>query len=251
MKKTLLEIVQDILNDLDSDEVNSIDDTTESQQVAQIVKTCFEEIIGNRNWPHLKKLIQLEASNSLQRPNYLKIPELVKELLSFQYNSVKAGDTSIKYKEVVYKYPDEFLSIVNNRNSSLSTTSVITDTSGTKLIIYNNQSPQFWTSFDDESIVCDSYDAAVDDTLKQSKTQVVAYVEPTWLHEDTAIPDLPSEAFPLLQAEAKSTAFVALKQLANQKAEQKASRQQRWLSRKAWKAKGGVRYEDYGRKGRK
>jgi len=39
--------------------------------------------------------------------------------------------------------------------------------------------------------------------------------------------------------------------MANQKAEQKAGRQQRWLSRKAWRAKGGILYENYGRKGRK
>ncbi len=41
MKYTLLEIVQEILSDMDSDEVNSIDDTTESEQVATIVKSTY------------------------------------------------------------------------------------------------------------------------------------------------------------------------------------------------------------------
>jgi hypothetical protein len=36
MKKTLLEIVQDILNDLDSDAVTAIGDTIEATQVANI-----------------------------------------------------------------------------------------------------------------------------------------------------------------------------------------------------------------------
>jgi hypothetical protein len=76
-------------------------------------------------------------------------------------------------------------------------------------------------------------------------------MHPTWSHVDNAVPNLPEEAFPALVEEAKSTAFLALKQTANQKAEQKASRQQRWLSRKAWSAHGGIRYDDYGRKSRK
>ena len=37
---TLLDMVQDVLNDLDSDEVNDIDDTIEAQQIAQIIKSC-------------------------------------------------------------------------------------------------------------------------------------------------------------------------------------------------------------------
>ena len=41
MKMTLIELVQDVLNDLDSDEVNHIDDTIEAQQVAQIIKTSY------------------------------------------------------------------------------------------------------------------------------------------------------------------------------------------------------------------
>jgi len=44
-KMTVLEIVQDILNDIDGDEVNSIDDTLESEQVAQIVKSTYDAII--------------------------------------------------------------------------------------------------------------------------------------------------------------------------------------------------------------
>ena len=85
----------------------------------------------------------------------------------------------------------------------------------------------------------------------KSKTQSLCYVETEFLQEDSFIPNLPDEAFSLLQEEAKSTAFMALKQMANQKAEMKAARQQRWLSRKAWKAHGGIQYDDYGRKGKK
>lgn len=244
-------MVQDILNDIDSDEVNSIDDTVESQQVAQIIKTCYFEMIANRNWPHLRKLIQLEAANDILKPNYLTIDSRLKEVVQIEYNCVKDGSERFEYKEINFLHPDEFLRVISGRNIDNSNVEVVEDFSGAKLLILNDVAPSFWTTFDDKYIVTDSWNKNVDDTLKKSKTRCIAYMLPTWERKDESIPDLPAEAFPALLAEAKSTAFVALKQMVNQKAEQKAGRQQRWLSRKAWSIEGGVRYEDYGRKGRR
>ena len=251
MRMTLLEIVQDVLNDLDSDSVNSINDTVESEQVAAIVKSCYFEMIGNRNWPHLKKLFQLEHSGNLSRPNYLAIPVLLKELETFRYETQKEEGGRIYFSEVKYKHPEDFLSFISTRDSTATNVDVIQDFGGSKLFVVNDKAPEYWTSFDDYYIVTDSYNKAIDDTLKKSKTQCIGYLHPSWEHTDSFIPDLPAEAFPALVAEIKSTAFVNVKQMANQKAEQKASRQQRWLSRKAWRAHGGVQYDDYGRKGRR
>lgn len=251
MKKTLLEIVQDILNDLDADEVNSIDDTVEAQQVANIVKQCYQEMVSNRNWPHMRKLIQIDALGSLAKPNYLQLPENLKELVTFEYDKRTATQDKVTYQEVKYKEPEAFLRFISTRNADNDNVIEVTDFSGVKLLILNNQAPQYWTSFDDTYIVTDAYDSEVDNTLMKSKTSCVAYIMPTWIHTDDAVPDLPAEAFSALTEEAKSTASYSIKQMANQKAEQKANRQNRWLARKAWRAKGGVQYDDYGRKGRK
>lgn len=249
MKKTLFEIVDDILNDLDADKVNSITDTVESEQVAQIVQTSYYEMLGNRNWPHTRKLVQFEALGDLTKPNYLKAPEAMKELVFFKYDVRKDGETVPNLETMEYKEPEAFLHMVARRSGD--NLSQVIDFSGSTLLIFNDKAPQYWTSFDDEYVVVDSYDAAVDDTLKQSKTQCLAYISPPWVHVDTFVPDLPIEAFPALIEEAKSTAFLALKQVGNQKAEQKSSRQQKWLSRKAWALEGGIKYENYGRKSRK
>lgn len=248
MRKSLLDITQDILNDMDADAVNSINDTVESQQVAQIIRTCYEGLIAPRNWPHLKKLIQLEAADDISKPNYLRVPSLIKEVEVVSYDCQKADENKIQFRELKYKEPDSFLRLVSQRNSSLSTVSTVTDFSGTQLLIINNQAPTYYTSFDDDYVVADSYDSAVDSTLKKSKSQCIAYVHPVWEHVDDFIPDLPTEAFPALIEEAKSTAFVVIKQAANQKAEAKARKQERWLSRKAWQVKGGIVYPNYGRR---
>lgn len=250
-KLTLLEMTQDILNDLDSDEVNHIDDTIEAQQVAQIIKTCYYEMLSHRNWPHMRKLIQIEASGDLSRPNYLILPENLQELSYFKYDKAKIDAVDINLQDVVFKEPDDFLRYVSGRKSSADNVETIIDPTGTKILIFNDQAPSYWTSFDDTYLVTDAYDKAVDDTLKKSKTQAQAYMIPIWNRIDSFVPDLPAEAFPALLEEAKSTAFITLKQVANQKAEQKAKRQQSWLSRKAWRAAGGVRYDNYGRASRK
>ena len=249
MKKTLYEIVDDILNEMDADKVNSITDTVESEQVAQIVKSCYYEMMSNRNWPHLRKLIQLDALGDTNKPNYLKAPDELKEMEFFKYETQKAGETVPQLNDVKFKHPDDFLRMISTRTGD--SVVPVTDFSGSKLLIYNDRAPQYWTSFDDEHIVTDSWDSVVDSTLKKSKTQCLAYMYPTWTHEDTFVPDLPASAFSALTEEAKSTAFLVLKQMANQKAEQKAGRQQRWLSRKAWQVQGGIRFPDYGRKSRR
>ena len=59
-KMTLLEMVQDIMSDMDSDEVNSINDSQEATQVAQIIKSTYYNIIDGRDMPFLYELFQLQ-----------------------------------------------------------------------------------------------------------------------------------------------------------------------------------------------
>lgn len=248
MRKTLLRIVQDILDEMDADNVNSINDTVEATQVASIVRGCWEELLSNRNWPHMRQLVQLEASGSTLKPNYLRIPDRLKEMSEVSYDKRKEVLDDHIYTRIKYLEPDEFLKLLNSRSSSDENVESISDFNGVELLIHNNKPPEYYTSFDDEWLVFDSYNEAIEDTLMKSKTQVVAYIYPEWVHSDSAIPDLPDEVFALLTEESKATAFFTLKQMINDKAEQKSQRQNRWLSRKAWRVKGGLRYPNYGRR---
>lgn len=245
---TLLEMVQSTLNDMDSDNVNSISDTQEALQVAQIIKDTYFELISKRDWPHLNQLFTLNSVSDTDRPNYLKLPDNVYEMEFVNYNKRKSTDSRDKYQEVSYLNPDNFLLKQNQLNETLSNVTQITDSTGVKYSIRNDRPPEYWTSFDDNLIVFSSYDSTVDTTMQGSKSQCRGIVEPSWSAIDGFTPDLPAEAFPLLLAESKSTAFLLLKQVANEKAEQRSQRQQRRLSRKSWTAKGGIRWPNYGRK---
>lgn len=245
-KKTLLEIVQDILNDIDTDPVNSIDDTPESQQVAQIVKSTYEAIMSNRNWPHTAKIVRMNSSADDTKPNVMTFDENIKELISVYYNKAKNGESRLRFEEVKYIEPDDMLRIFYGRNTD--DTNVVQVVDGAQIyVIKNDCAPSYFTSFDDNTIIFDSYDSQVDSILQSSKTQVRAYVTPSFSLIDDFIPDLPEEAFVYLCEEAKSKAAYKIAQKGDEKAEQESRRQNQWLSRKAWRVNGGVKYGQYGR----
>lgn len=251
MKWTLLELVQDILNDMDADNVNSITDTFESEQVAQMVKASYFAMLSSRDWPHTRKLIHLIPSQDLALPTHMYVPQDVTRMVSINYDAAKVNDTRKYYRPVTWREPDDFLRLTNVQNTDSENVDVIIDPTGVELMIRNNRNPTFYTSFDDETLVFNSYDKEVEDTLQSSKTQARAYVTPEWQMVDSFIPDLPSEAFIALLEEAKSRAMIKLKQQEDPKAEQEARRQQRWLSRNDWKVKGGIKTPNYGRNSRK
>ena len=247
MAMNLLDYVQDILSDLDLDVVNSIDDTFDATQVAQILKSTYLAMMSNRNWPHMRSAIQITASGQTSLPTHMNLQEGVKELLFVNYNKAKSGQTKKVYEPVKFKESDEFLRLLNHRNSDATNVDVIVDASGIELLIVNDTAPEYFTSFDDETMVFDSYDSAVETTLQESKIQAQGYVFPDFELSDTFLPDIPREAESAFLEEAKSKAAFKLKQQPDTKAEQEARRQQRWLSRKAWRVNGGVRYPSYGR----
>jgi hypothetical protein len=253
MKMTLLEMTQDIMSDMDSDVINSIDDTDESRQVAQILKTTYFAMQSTRNWPSTKELIPLTNLGQTDRPNYLFGVSEIKELdlMIMNYDKRKAGETRTRFDPVIYLYPDEFLRKVNQYNSDESNTQTIADASGVTYSIMNDRAPSHFTSFNDKSLAFNSYDIGVDTTLQSAKVQAFGYVTPDWTHTDNSTPVLPDEAFISLLEEAKVKAMFKLKQTQDPTAMAEARRQKTWLSRKAFKVKGGVRYPNYGRKGGK
>jgi len=248
-KLTVLAMTQDILNDMDSDEVNSINDTTEALQIAQILKTTYYEILGQRTWPHTASLQQLTASGTASRPTHMTIATDVIDVEWVKYNKKTAVVDMDSYDIINYKTPEDFMELMDSRDSTLTNVDTIVDITGVTLRIITDQQPDYYTSFDDETLIFDSYYSTLDNTLQGSKTQVWGYKEPPFSLLDGFIPDLPTKAFSYYLAEAKSTAFNALKQAPNAKEEQRVRRQKRKLSRTMNRSGGGgVVFPNYGRK---
>ena len=150
---------------------------------------------------------------------------------------------------IEYKNPEDFMYLTDARDSLASTVKKVTDPTGITINILNNKQPQYFTSFDDVTMVFDSYLAAVDTTLQSTKTQCHGKRSVAFTVSDSFTPDLPIQMFTFLLAEAKSSAFLTLKQMANQKAEMTSTTQRRKMSQEAWRlhAEKGIMYPNYGR----
>jgi hypothetical protein len=249
MKMTLLDMVQNILSGMSSDEVNDIDDTAESNQVVEIIRTCFLAMESSRNWAGQKRLIQFTPSGDKTIPTHMYLEVPVKELIFVNYDRAQPEDNGrMLFEPVKWLEPESFLRMLNQRNNTNTNVLTIIDpTSLIPLLIRNDIPPTYYTSFDDSTLVFDSYDAALDDTLQAHKLQALGYMMATFQYDNNFIPDLPDEGFISLLETAKARAFIELKQQENPAAEREAKRQASWMSRKNWRVHGGIKYQNYGR----
>jgi hypothetical protein len=250
-KLTLLDMTQRILSDMDGDAVNSITDTDEALQVAGVIRDTFYDLVSNETVPEHLELFQFEALGDSSKPNYLQYPATVTELNWFKYdNRASASDTKVNYTEIEYVSPEDFLKRIEMRDSSASNVTSVSDTSGVTFLVRTDLNPSYWTTFDDEYIVCDSYNSSIDNTLQKSKSQGYGKVEPTFTLSDSFIPDMDVDVFPLLLSTAKAIAFVNMKQQNNPAASAISRRHivRHQNNRHRLKKANEVNYPNYGRK---
>lgn len=232
--QTLLDMTQEILSSLSSDEVNSIGDTTESLQVATIIKRKYFDIVARSNIPEQNQLIHLDASTDSDTPVIMYVPDEVQRIEWIKYQDTSITDQS-DYKYVTILPIKQFIDMVNSFNPTESIVDSFTFTDAANgfpgeftFYFFNDRQPSYCTVIGNKYVIFDSYDSTVDDTLQNSKTMCFGLVAPSFRMEDTFIPRLSDKEFPLLLNEAKALAFYELKQTPHVKAEQEIKRQ--WSS---------------------
>lgn len=221
---TLLEMTQNILSDLNSDEINSISDTVESDQVASVIQSCYFDLLADTSIPEHFELGQLTALGDITLPNYMQLPTNTKNVKWVKYDNHTVAEPQIVYTPIRFMNPDSFFEMVDGNNSTDSNITTVTDPSGVKLLIRNDKFPQWFTTFDDNYLVFDSFSLADESSLTSSRSSIWCSFEPIFIMEDSFTPPLDSELFPRLLAEAKSLCFVNNTQSVNAKVEQIAKR---------------------------
>lgn len=255
MKMTLLAMTQDVLSELTSDEVNSISDTTESMQVATMIKNKYNDIITRAGLTKHQQLFQFNASNNTSEPVLMIVPNNVCDIQWIKYydtriSDVEDGDdihdlnldiiegdsgnddTAPSYKYVTLLPVQQFLEMTNRFNTNESNVASFTFSDTSNALNYNftfnyknDRQPHYACIISNNYVVFDSFDNTQDTTLQASKVMGFGSVLPDFTITDSFVPDMDEEQFPLLLNEVKAWAFFVLKQMPHAKAEQEAKRQ--------------------------
>lgn len=256
MKYTVLKMTQDILSAMDSDEVNSIGDTIEAQQVVTIIENCYNDLVSDVELPDQYDIFQLDPSLDNTRPVTMYIPQAYENTSWIKYNKQKssssvvvdnnswtspdnitihfgtqeatfssvgpsAGSDYIQWKDIVFLTREKFLDEISVLRSDQTNVTTYYE-NGVPLLCRNDKHPEIWTILDNRKIIFDSYDSVEETTLESNNTMCYGKRALSFQTLDTWVIPLDDKYTSYLFNDAKATAFVELKQTTNPKAEQKA-----------------------------
>ena len=239
MKFTLLEMVQEILSAMDSDEVNSISDTVESNQVALLIRSIYYDLAIDLGLPEHESLFELDASGDPLKPTLMTVPDAVDAVRNIKYNVQLAnqGETFSNYRSLDFVPFEDFLDQqAGLRNSTNVGQMTFQGANGEDFeIMYKTDAmPTKYTTFDDHTFLFDGYLNTEDTTLQKSKTMCMGVRYPVFNLVDTFIPDLDSNQFSLLKNAAKVRAFAEIKQSDHREAAGHARRQKVIAQKRKW-----------------
>lgn len=254
MRYTLLEMVQTVLSALDSDEVNSIGDTIESQQVANLIKNVYYDMIGDIALPEHETVFQLNASLDADKPTVMTVPENVITLREVRYNTASLDEPEVNYVKMEYVPIPEFLSRTQPLRTAVDNVGSQQVSMGIDSYTFyyeTDKAPSYYTTADDNTLIFNSYDDTVDTTLQNSKTMCFGPVYPSFSMDNDFVPDLDPSQFSLLINKSKVRAFNELKQTQNNEAAAETRRQKIIIQKRKRKTPDVTEVEKVTRFGRK
>lgn len=227
MRYSLLEMVQMLLSALDSDEVNSISDTVESNQVALIIKGVYYDRATDISLTEHETLFQLNASGDIDKPCVMTLPDHVVTMRDLRYNIQETGEAQPNYRTIQYVPFNEFLDRMRQveGDTDIDVQNIEFNNELFPFNYYTNRWPTIYTTADDRQLIFDAVKLSEDTTLVKSKTMCMGNVYPEFQMVDNFVPDLDPSQFSLLINNAKVRAFNELKQVINQEAVAEARRQ--------------------------
>lgn len=222
-KKTLLRMVQLIGERVGSDEIDTLNETIEAVEIVSILELTYDEILDRRDWEFLRDRT-LRMKNRAVGDNKLfnlDIPSAVTKIQCLKYR-----DINDKFPELEYVEACVFIERLDGRNEGDANVTAIANDDGVLLKIITDKPPTFYTSFDEDTISFDAYDASRGAGNQAGDTVILANVKPVMDFTDpTATFPIPERMGTMLLNEAMATAGVQLRQVVDSRAERIARRQ--------------------------
>lgn len=224
---SLLNIVQRTLSSMDGDEVNSISDTTESLQVATCAETVYNDIIQGSDPPEDFRMFSLQPSNDVTAPIVMYRPLGFESVNWIKYQRTIQDDDSGQLWWTMMQPigMEEFLKRQDGLSldaPDVSQMNLVLPNTTLQVLYYNDRSPDYYTSWDDETVLFSSIDTAVDTTLQANKTLCYGQYSIQFLMIDGFVPAFDSQVHQLWLHETKALASAEMRQVTNAAAEKAA-----------------------------
>lgn len=248
MRLSVLRCTQLILSAMDSDEVNSIDDTTEAQQVVDQLELAYYEVLSHAEFTDQWDFFELDPSNDADLPTVMYVPNNIGKIEWIKYDTTDDGVTEREFTAMVPQEREEFIEMMNKLDTDESNvfTYDLSANSGTfPMRGYNDKNPERYMTFGSRTIVFDSFDLSIGQTLQGNRTWCYGNIVPVFERDDDFIPEFDVRTFSLFFNEAMSASFEFVKQMPSAKAEQRARRAWNHIGRKVPKVPAGEIYHDY------
>jgi len=210
---------------MESDEVNSINDTSEAEQVARIIRSSYFDIVSEAKLPRHFSTFSLGPLSDATRPTLMYRPDSIQLIQWLKYDKRENSTDQADFQELDYLELDEFLERTYQYDTTLTTADSFDYSIGgdTVTLFYKNDiAPSAYTIIGGATVAFDSIDLSISNTLEKSKTLGYGLVTADFSLINSFVPDLDDYQFPLLLNEAKATAFLEMKQVNHVKAERNA-----------------------------
>lgn len=248
MNRTLLYTVQRVLEKLDLDDVNSINDTQDAVLVAREAEDTYYDLINRNEWPERYDLIEVESVSDVTNPTALRLPDNVLNISSLRYDVTGPDDVETIVRELEQLDVEEFLDRMYARHSN-DVDIVLADYKGIDLYVYNNQAPTFYTTFDNEYLILDSWYGSQESTVNGTKSIVRASSLPAFELVDEYVIPLEATTYPLYLSEVAAAVSLYLNGTQSPEDERRRNRGISRLRRKAFRTERQIKSNKFGRDG--
>lgn len=196
---------------------NTLGANEAARRATNIVKEVYYEEMVYGDWGHLQVASKLESISDPTKPTTLKLPVDIEFGRRMRYEVTDPSVSSRrKFADVTHVEDyDEFIDMLQERNTDDSNVEQVETDEGVPLFIYNDRFPEYWTSIDNDLIIMDAYRKDLSSTLVADKTMFVGKRVPDWQMKENFVPDLPTHKFPQFLAACKERAFETMKQSAS------------------------------------